>query len=220
MKNLNYTLGKVAKTAALTICYSSLFVVSAVDKHDTSYMELDKNIVKAYNSKPRNTAEVYVNSVYILKKADKDEKASGSAWKLKAKKLITVSCFYECTKAIDKKLYRKAYIWAQRGIKSGTSFGKIGDTPVNNLYSYLNFASNELKKTSMVKNSNPLELQKLIDNVNNTAAGPGQQSASISKALLKIKRPVLPSIILRENTLPKITFVYHPGKITHFIPSS
>ena len=216
----NFTPGKVAKIAALSICYCSLFVVFAADKHNTSYMELDKNIVKAYNSKPRNTAEVYVNSVYILKKADKDKNSSGSAWKLKAKKLITVSCFYECTKAIDKKLYRKAYIWAQRGIKSGTSFGKIGDTPVNNLYSYLNFASNELKKTSMVKNSNPLELQKLIDNVNNAAAGPDQQSASISETLLKIKRPVVPSIILRESALPKTTVVYHAGKIPHLQPSS
>ncbi|MFA7230927.1 MAG: hypothetical protein WC071_06625, partial [Victivallaceae bacterium] len=139
MKNLNHTFGRTVKTATFAVCSCSLFLVCATDNDGSSYMELDKNIVKAYNSKPRNTAEVYANSVYILKKSDKDENSSGTAWKLKAKKLITVSCFYECTKAIDKKLYRQAYIWAQRGIKKGTTFGKIGDTPVNNLYNYLNF---------------------------------------------------------------------------------
>ncbi len=77
---------------------------------------------------------------------------------MKARKLITVSCFYECTQAIDKKLYKQAYIWAKRGEKNGTTFGKIGDVPVKNLYDYLTFASKELQETPMVKNSKPEEL--------------------------------------------------------------
>ena len=114
--------------------------------------------MKAYNSNPRNTAEVYANSIIILEKASKEENTAGTAWQLKARKLITVSCFYECTQAIDKKLYKQAYIWAKRGEKNGTTFGKVGDVPVKNLYDYLTFASKELQETPMVKNSKPEEL--------------------------------------------------------------
>jgi len=123
-----------------------------------SYSDLDKNIVKAYNSNPRNTAEVYANSMLILGKASKEENTNGAAWQLKARKLITVSCFYECTQAIDKKLYRQAYVWAKRGEKNGTTFGKVGEVPVKNLYDYLTFAIKELQETPMVKNSSPDEL--------------------------------------------------------------
>lgn len=123
-----------------------------------NYSDLDKNIVKAYNSNPRNTAEVYANSMLILEKASKEENTNGTAWQLKARKLITVSCFYECTQAIDKKLYKQAYIWAKRGEKNGTAFGKVGEVPVKNLYDYLTFATKELQETPMVKNSSPDEL--------------------------------------------------------------
>ncbi len=123
-----------------------------------SYSDLDKNIVKAYNSNPRNTMEVYANSMLILGKASKEENTNGAAWQLKARKLITVSCFYECTQAIDKKLYRQAYVWAKRGEKNGTTFGKVGEVPVKNLYDYLTFAIKELQETPMVKNSSPDEL--------------------------------------------------------------
>ncbi len=156
------------KRLATALLISGLFLsVSGFtnDDYTSSYAELDSNIVKAYNSNPRNTALVYVQSVHILKKAEQDTNTVGAAWRLKAQKLITVACFYECTKAIDRKLYRQAYIWAQRGIKQGTTFGKIGDTPVNNLYCYLTFADSELQNTPMVKNSDPNELQQLIDGV-------------------------------------------------------
>jgi len=123
-----------------------------------NYSDWDKNIVKAYNSNPRNTAEVYANSMLILEKASKEENTNGTAWQLKARKLITVSCFYECTQAIDKKLYKQAYIWAKRGEKNGTAFGKVGEVPVKNLYDYLTFATKELQETPMVKNSSPDEL--------------------------------------------------------------
>lgn len=129
-----------------------------------SYLDLDQNIVKAYNSNPRNTADVYVNSMMILEKSSKEETSSGAAWQLKARKLITISCYYECTQAIDKKLYRQAYVWAKRGGENGTTFGKIGEVPVKNLYDYLTFAFNELKKTPVVKNSSPEELSMQIDN--------------------------------------------------------
>ncbi|MHB9139877.1 MAG: hypothetical protein ACYC4Q_10800 [Victivallaceae bacterium] len=134
------------------------FQLHSGEADSKSYADLDKNIVKAYNSNPRNTAEVYANSIIILEKASKEENTNGTAWQLKARKLITVSCFYECTQAIDKKLYKQAYIWAKRGEKNGTTFGKIGDVPVKNLYDYLTFASKELQETPMVKNSKPEEL--------------------------------------------------------------
>ncbi|MFA6569330.1 MAG: hypothetical protein WCS96_14055 [Victivallales bacterium] len=128
-----------------------------------SYLDLDRNIVKAYNNNPRNTAEVYTNSMLILEKSSKEEDSNGAAWQLKARKLITISCYYECTQAIDKKLYRQAYVWAKRGEKNGTTFGKIGEVPVKNLYDYLTFASNELKETPVVKNSSPGELSMQIE---------------------------------------------------------
>ncbi len=135
------------------------------DESDSkSYLELDKNIVKAYNSNPRNTAEVYSNSMLILEKSSKEEDSNGAAWQLKARKLVTISCFYECTQAIDKKLYRQAYVWAKRGEKNGATFGKIGEVPVKNLYDYLTFASKELKEIPVVKNSSPEELSMQIEN--------------------------------------------------------
>ncbi|HBC86289.1 MAG TPA: hypothetical protein DCZ94_04970 [Lentisphaeria bacterium] len=123
-----------------------------------SYVELDQGIVKAYNNNPRNTAEVYANAMLILEKALKEEGGNGEAWQLKARKLITVSCYYECTQSIDKKLYRQAYVWAKRGEKNGTSLGKVGEVPVKNLYDYMAFAMNELKEIPVVKNSKPEEL--------------------------------------------------------------
>lgn len=128
-----------------------------------TYSDLDKIIIKAYNSDPRNTAYVYASSMQILEKASKEEDSSGAAWLLKARKLITVSCYYECTQAIDKKLYRQAFVWAKRGEKNGTSLGKIGEVPVKNLYDYLTFASNELKEIPVVKNSSPEELSMRSD---------------------------------------------------------
>lgn len=135
-----------------------------------TYSDLDRDIIKAYNSNPRNTAEVYFNSMSILDKASKEDNSTGVAWQLKARKLVTVSCYYECTQAIDKKLYRQAYIWAKRGEKNGTTTGKVGEVPVRNLYDYLSFAGKELQETPMVKNSNPNELSQQIENYNRVNA--------------------------------------------------
>ena len=146
-----------ATTMLLLLFLSASFAIGG-ESDSKSYLDLDQNIVKAYNKDPRNTAEVYATSMLILEKASKEEDSNGSAWQLKARKLITISCYYECTQAIDKKLYRQAYVWAKRGEKNGTTMGKIGEVPVKNLYDYLTFASNELKETPVVKNSSPEEL--------------------------------------------------------------
>ena len=155
------------------------------DINKTNYQTLDSNIVKAYNSTPRNTLKVYENSILILNKSEKDTTTSGKAWKLKAEKLITVSCFYECTKSIDNKLYRQAYIWAMRGVKRGTTFGKIGDTSLKNLYKYLKYTGSELQKTPMVKNSNQANLLWQIDNFQDPSTDKQLQPANAKGKLLK-----------------------------------
>ena len=99
----------------------------------------------------------------ILKKSETDNTITGKAWKLKAQKLITISCFFECTQAIDKKLYLQAYIWAKRGVKRGTVFGKVGSVSLKSLYDYLNYSGIELQKTTMVKNSNLKKILQQID---------------------------------------------------------
>lgn len=177
------------KTAISLFTVLVSFSLYSGDADSKSYGDLDKNIVKAYNSNPRNTAEVYANSIIILEKASKEENTAGTAWQLKARKLITVSCFYECTQAIDKKLYKQAYIWAKRGEKNGTTFGKVGDVPVKNLYDYLTFASKELQETPMVKNSKPEEL--------------AMQSGSFKDAKIEsaLKSVVLRGAILRAQLL-------------------
>jgi hypothetical protein len=172
MTNLKITISMFGLLACV-----SLYSAEADSK---SYSDLDKNIVKAYNSTPRDTAEVYANSIIILEKASKEENTNGTAWQLKARKLITVSCFYECTQAIDKKLYKQAYIWAKRGEKNGTTFGKVGDVPVKNLYDYLIFASKELQETPMVKNSRPDELA-----MHKNAAESALQSLILRGAILR-----------------------------------
>jgi hypothetical protein len=148
---------------AALIIFSAAVIFSKVVAVKT-LTELDRDILKAYNNNPRNTADVYANSILILTKTGKEESPANAAWQLKAKKLVTVACYYECTQAIDRKLYRQAFIWAKRGEKNGTASGKIGDVPVKNLYDYLSFASKELQETVMVKNSNPEELSQQIDN--------------------------------------------------------
>ena len=152
---------KTAMIMFALLVSASLYSGESVPK---SYSDLDRNIVKAYNNNPRNTTEVYVNSMLILEKSAKEENPNGKAWQLKAKKLITVSCFYECTQAIDKKLYKQAYIWAKRGEKNGTTIGKVGEVPVKNRYDYLTFATKELQETTVVKNSSPDELAQQIEN--------------------------------------------------------
>ena len=142
------------------------------------YLKLDSKIVKAYNSTPRNSFEVYINSMKILKKTETDNTITGKAWKLKAQKLITISCFFECTQAIDKKLYLQAYIWAERGLKRGTTFGKIGNTSLKSLYSYLNYSSSELKKTHMVKNSNRKSLLQQVDKYQSISADESERLKS------------------------------------------
>ena len=147
----------------LLVIFLSVSFSNGGESDSKSYLDLDKNIVKAYNSNPKNTAEVYANSMLILEKSSKEEDSNGAAWQLKARKLVTISCFYECTQAIDKKLYRQAYVWAKRGEENGTTFGKIGEVPVKNLYDYLTFASKELKEIPVVKNSRPEELSMQIE---------------------------------------------------------
>ncbi len=143
---------------------------STVSMAADSYQELDNDIVKAYNRVPRNTGAVYAGSMRILEKAKVEKSPAAGPWELKARKLITVSCFYECTQAIDRKLYRDAYVWARRGEKSGTVIGKIGNTPVKELYDYLAFAGKELQSTPMVRNSEPHELETRINYVPDVTA--------------------------------------------------
>lgn len=141
-----------------------MWSVAGLTDDPDSYQDLDRNIIHAYNRNPRNTADVYLNSMKILEKVANDKSSTATPWELKARKLITLSCYYECTQAIDRKLYRLAYIWARRGEKRGTTIGKIGNVPVKNLYEYLSFAGRELQETPMVKNSSQEELRERIDN--------------------------------------------------------
>jgi len=181
----NKTLKKLKIITISIILLNVSFIVSGNDKAD--YQTLDQNIVKAYNSNPRNSLKVYENSMLIFKKSEKDNTTTGKAWKLKAEKLITVSCFYECTQAIDKKFYRQAYIWAKRGVKRGTTFGKIGDTSLKSLYKYLDYSSLELQKTPMVKNSNQENLLWQIDNLHDPIADKQLLPASNKGKKLKTK---------------------------------
>ena len=161
MKNLT-----AKKTFQLVLVIVFMLIFSPVfgENEKVNYQELDKEIVRAYNNIPRDNLKVYGNSFKILKKAEEDNTNIGKAWKLKAQKLITISCFYECTNAIDKKLYRQAYIWAKRGVKRGTAVGKIGDVTLKSLYDYLSFAASELQETPVVKNSNQNSILWQIDN--------------------------------------------------------
>ena len=177
----------------MTVCH-----LQAVVPEKMSYSELDNKIIGAYNTNPRNTPEVYLYSILILKKSNKDKTTTGKAWLLKAKKLITVSCFYECTQAIDKKLYRNAFIWAQRGVKRGTTAGAIGDVSVKSLYRYLNFASSELKNTSMVKNSNPTVLQQQIDDYQNILNSLKPKSTGQNDNKLRTKLLTLAEVLLKQ----------------------
>ena len=178
-------MNKLKITTLSIILLNISFIICGNNNID--YQTLDQNIVKAYNSSPRNSLKVYKNSMLILEKSEKDNSTTGKAWKLKAEKLITVSCFYECTQAIDKKLYRQAYIWAKRGVKRGTTFGKIGNTSLKSLYKYLDYSSSELQKTPMVKNSNQENLLWQIDNLDDPITDKQLQSASSKGKKLKTK---------------------------------
>jgi hypothetical protein len=180
----------------LAILMMAVYPLQAMTPETMTYTELDNKIIGAYNTNPRNTSEVYLYSILILKKSNKDKTTTGKAWLLKAKKLITVSCFYECTQAIDKKLYRNAFIWAKRGVKRGTTTGAIGAVSVKSLYKYLNFASSELKNTPMVKNSNPTLLQQQIDDYQNIlhslkSNSTGQNEYKLRTKLLKLSHKLL-----------------------------
>jgi hypothetical protein len=149
-------------TVTFLLLYLSIFTFGD-ESSLTDYRKLDSKIVKAYNSIPRNSLDVYLYSMKILKKSKTDNTVTGQAWMLKARKLITISCFFECTRAIDKKLYLQAYIWAERGVKRGTAFGRVGNVSLKSLYDYLNYSIIELQKTPMVKNTDRKEILRQID---------------------------------------------------------
>lgn len=140
-----------------------LFVVGAVHGGEPEYRELDRGIVNAFNRNPRDGRDVYSKALRIFRMAAKDESDSGKAWSLKARKLITVACFQECTRLVGRRLYRDAYVWARRGELQGTDMGRIGETELKKLHSYLCFAAGELEKTPMVKDSNPELLSRQIE---------------------------------------------------------
>ncbi len=180
------------KIIALVLLVLWCGILSANGHENISYQELDRKIVKAYNHNPRNTADVYVYSRLILEKANKDSTTSGKAWQLKARKLITVTCFYECTYAIDRKLYRDAFVWAMRGVKRGTTTGAIGNVSVKSLFQYLDYAKNELKNTPMVKNTSPADLMKQIDDYEGLLAESKMRSAKRKGAVLLEKLKKVP----------------------------
>lgn len=191
------------KLLTLPILASLMLILtaSATAEENTTYQDLDRNIIRAYNHNPRNTLEVYLNSMLILEKVANDKSSTAVPWELKARKLITLSCYYECTRAIDRKLYRQAYIWAKRGEKSGTVIGKIGTVPVKNLYEYLSFAGKELKDTPMVKNSSQEELQQKIEDYRSMAATMQSTNLIVLEYGLKAVLPNLP-LQLNENGPP------------------
>jgi len=123
----------------------------SVSSFAESYEKLDKRIVEAYNSEPKNMQDVYIYAMQIVEKTRLDKSDDSSDWEDKAQRLITVAAYSEMDRAIDNKDYREAYLWAMRGITNGASRGEIDGVSIKQVYDALKDLSEKLASQPAVK---------------------------------------------------------------------
>jgi hypothetical protein len=136
--------------------------VSASNSPGKRYRKYDERMVKAYNSNPKRTMEVYVNAMRIVELAQLDNSSSSDSWNTKARKLITIACYYEANKALDHNDAEEVYVWSLRGIQNGDAKGELSGISLKELNKYLM----ELKNASWkIINNQKLKYGKLMRRV-------------------------------------------------------
>lgn len=117
---------------------------------ESSYEDLDKAIVEAYNANPKRSADVYAFSMEMIEKSHRDGGHNAEEWRSKAEKMVTLACFYETTLAIRNNDHLTAFIWAKRGL-AGASQGSIGGVNIKDVHEFLTRAVMELESFEEVK---------------------------------------------------------------------
>lgn len=130
----------------------------------SNYDDIDKCIVDAYNANPKRGAEVYSRSMEMIEKSRRGGGENCDEWRSKAENMITLSCFYETTQAIQNNDYMAAYVWAQRGLSNGASRGEIGGINIKEVHDFLSNAAKELENYEAVKKASFGKTKMLIAN--------------------------------------------------------
>ncbi len=126
--------------AAFLCCSnSSLYAKSELEA-------LDDRIVKAYNSEPKRTAEVYALCLDMIDLANSKGGESSSAWIEKSRKLLTLACLNEAVEAQRRADWRQVYIWCARASVNGTSKGEMGGLDLAKVASFLSNLQANAKK--------------------------------------------------------------------------
>ncbi len=103
----------------------------------TTLNSMDNKIVEAFNASPKQTAQVYLYALDILKNTGRSSCEDANAWNLKARKLITLACYNEACIAITDGNFEQALVWCQRGLSKGAKRGSMTDYNIGWFYDNL-----------------------------------------------------------------------------------
>ena len=159
-----------------------LFCLCISAAADSSYEDLDKCIVEAYNANPKRTAEVYTCSMEMIEKSRRDGGHEAKEWRSKAEKMVTLACFYETTVAVQNNDFLTAFIWSQRGLTNGASSGEIGGINIKEVHEFLINATKELEANEAVKKAEFGKTKLIIADYRKTPPAASREESSKSVA--------------------------------------
>lgn len=170
------------KFSPAMIISAFLFCLCASILAESSYEDLDKCIVEAYNATPKRTAEVYAGSMEIIEKSRRSGGHEAGEWRSKAERMVTLACFYETTLAVQNNDYLTAFIWAQRGLSNGASSGEIGGISIKDVHEFLMNATKELEADETVKKADFGKTRLIIADYRKTPPSASREERSKSVA--------------------------------------
>lgn len=121
---------------------------------EDGFEDLDKQIVNAYNSNPKRSADVFIAAMEMIELSHRKGGHCAKEWREKAEKIVTLACFYETTQAVQNNDYLNAYIWAKRGLAYGASNGAVSGVSLKDVHDFLVSATMELKDHEAIKGAN------------------------------------------------------------------
>ncbi len=159
-----------------------LFCLCAAVSADSSFEDLDKCIVEAYNANPKRTAEVYACSMEMIEKSRRAGGHEAGEWRSKAEKMVTLACFYETTLAVQNNDFLTAFIWTKRGLTNGASHGEIGGINIKEVHEFLMNATRELEADEAVKKADFGKTRLVIADYRKTPPAVNREDSSKSVA--------------------------------------
>lgn len=92
----------------------------------SEFEALDERIVQAYNTPTKRGVEIYSLCQEMVDLCQDKRNDKSDVWLDKARRLMTLACFYEAAAAWQRNDFKQVYVWCVRASSSGASQGVIG----------------------------------------------------------------------------------------------